>query len=63
MIYQLGKKNQKTNILSWREQDALSDNNIKIFKKELQLLKLSYPKIKEEEEKKEGLEWVIIIKP
>ena len=63
MIYQLNKKNKKTNILSWREQDALSNNNIKIFKKKLQLLKLSYPKIKKKKEKKEELEWVIIIKP
>ena len=55
-IYWPDKKNQKINILSWREQDVLLNNNIKIFKKELQLLKLNYPKIKKEKKKKEKLE-------
>ena len=52
LIYQPGKKNQKINTLSRRKQDISSDNNTKIFKKELQLLKPNHPEIKEKEKKK-----------
>ena len=62
LIYQPGKKNQKINVLFWKEQDILSNNNIRIIKKELQLLKPSYPEIKKKEEKEKRLKWIIIIK-
>ena len=56
LIYQPGKKNQKINTLFQKEQNALSDNNTKILKRELQLLKPSYPEIKKKKEEKEELE-------
>ena len=56
LIYQSGKKNQRADVLSQKKQDTPLDNNIKIFRRELQLLKSSYPEIEEEEKKEEGLE-------
>ena len=57
LIYQLGKKNQRADILSWRKQDAPLDNNIKILKRELQLLKPSHPEIKKKEKKRRKKNW------
>ena len=54
LIYQLGKKNQKADVLSWKKQDALSGNNTRILGRELQLLKPSHPEIKRKEEKKKN---------
>ena len=62
LIYQPDKKNQKTDTLSQKKQDTLSDNNTKIFKKELQLLKPNYLKIKKKQKKKKELKRIIIIK-
>ena len=65
LIYQPDKKNQKTDTLSQKKQDTLSDNNTKIFKKELQLLKPNYLKIKKKQKKKKELKRIrkLTIKP
>ena len=57
LIYQPGKKNQKIDALSWREQDILLKENKKILKKEFQILKPNYLK----NNNKEGIKQIIII--
>ena len=42
MVYQSGKKNQKIDVLSQKEQDILLNNNIRIIKRKFQLLKLNH---------------------